>query len=399
MAVAPEPQIPPRSLPARFHVETLGCPKNAVDSDKVVASLQADGLVRAESAEDADLVVVNTCAFIEAAGQESIDVTLELAERRKPGAKLVVTGCLAERYGDELAEALPEADAVVGFGERASWPRSSSGARRPGSVTCSSSHGRRRRRRGPTSRSPKGATGRAPSARSRASVASSAHVSRRRSKPRCGRSSTAERRRSCSWPRTSPGTAAMPVRRARSHRCCAASTSSPPAASSACGRSTCIPARSVTRWWRRCSSWRRSFPTSTSPSSTRRRRCCGACGGGEAVSGSWVSSTGSAPPNPTLPSGRRSSWGSRGRRKATTRSSWRSWPRPSSTGPGSSPIRARTGPPPTAWTASSPMTSRTSACARPSRCRIRSPGAALRRSSTPSSTYSWIGSTTTGPRR
>ncbi len=99
----------------RFHVETLGCPKNAVDSDKVVASLLADGLTRAESAGDADLVVVNTCAFIEAARQESIDVALALSDGRKPGARLVVTGCMAERYGEELAAALPEADAVVGF--------------------------------------------------------------------------------------------------------------------------------------------------------------------------------------------------------------------------------------------------------------------------------------------
>jgi ribosomal protein S12 methylthiotransferase len=111
VTVAPEPDVP-----ARFYVETLGCPKNAVDSDKVTASLLADGLVPASSAEDAELVVVNTCAFVEAARQESIDVTLALAEARKPGAKLVVTGCLAERYGDELATALPEADAVVGFG-------------------------------------------------------------------------------------------------------------------------------------------------------------------------------------------------------------------------------------------------------------------------------------------
>jgi ribosomal protein S12 methylthiotransferase len=99
----------------RFHVETLGCPKNAVDSDKVVASLLADGLIAADSAGDADLVVVNTCAFIDAARQESIDVALSLSEARKPGARLVVTGCMAERYGDELAAALPEADAVVGF--------------------------------------------------------------------------------------------------------------------------------------------------------------------------------------------------------------------------------------------------------------------------------------------
>jgi ribosomal protein S12 methylthiotransferase len=109
--MAPEPEVP-----ARFHVETLGCPKNAVDSDKLTASLLADGLQPAGSAEEADLVVVNTCAFVEAARQESIDTALTLAGARRPGAKLVVTGCMAERYGTELAAALPEADAVVGFG-------------------------------------------------------------------------------------------------------------------------------------------------------------------------------------------------------------------------------------------------------------------------------------------
>ena len=103
------------STRARYWVETLGCPKNAVDSDKVVASLVADGLEPAESAGAADLVVVNTCAFVEAARTESIDTVLALGGARKEGARLVVTGCLAERYGDELAAALPEADAVVGF--------------------------------------------------------------------------------------------------------------------------------------------------------------------------------------------------------------------------------------------------------------------------------------------
>jgi ribosomal protein S12 methylthiotransferase len=99
----------------RYWIETLGCPKNAVDSDKVAASLLSDGLRPARSAAEADLVVVNTCAFIEAARQESIDTVLALSDARKGGARLVVTGCLAERYGDELAAALPEADAVVGF--------------------------------------------------------------------------------------------------------------------------------------------------------------------------------------------------------------------------------------------------------------------------------------------
>jgi ribosomal protein S12 methylthiotransferase len=98
-----------------FYVETLGCPKNAVDSDKVVASLLADGLRPAGRARDADLVVVNTCAFVEAARQESVDTILALGDARKAGSRLVVTGCMAERYGDELAAALPEVDAVVGF--------------------------------------------------------------------------------------------------------------------------------------------------------------------------------------------------------------------------------------------------------------------------------------------
>ena len=101
---------------SRFYIETLGCPKNEVDSDKLIGTLLADGLQASDDPEDADLVVVNTCAFIEAARQESIDTILALDERRRPGARLVVTGCLAERYGDELAAALPEVDQVAGFG-------------------------------------------------------------------------------------------------------------------------------------------------------------------------------------------------------------------------------------------------------------------------------------------
>lgn len=99
----------------RFWVETLGCPKNQVDSDKLVGTLVADGMVAADGPDGADLVVVNTCAFIEAARQESVDTVLALADVA-PDAELVVTGCLAERYGDELADALPEVDVVAGFG-------------------------------------------------------------------------------------------------------------------------------------------------------------------------------------------------------------------------------------------------------------------------------------------
>jgi ribosomal protein S12 methylthiotransferase len=100
----------------RFYVETLGCPKNQVDSDKLIGTLLADGMTPTDSAELADLVVVNTCAFIDEARKESIDTILALEDQRKDGARLVVTGCMAERYGDELAAALPEVDQVAGFG-------------------------------------------------------------------------------------------------------------------------------------------------------------------------------------------------------------------------------------------------------------------------------------------
>ena len=101
----------------RYWIETLGCPKNQVDSDKLAGLLESQGYLVATSADDAELVVANTCAFIEAAREESIETVLDLADRKLAGARLVVTGCMAERYGDELAAALPEVDLVAGFGE------------------------------------------------------------------------------------------------------------------------------------------------------------------------------------------------------------------------------------------------------------------------------------------
>ena len=101
----------------RFYIETLGCPKNDVDSDKLVGALLADGMVATDDAALADLVVVNTCAFIDEARRESIDTILALDEQRRDGSRLVVTGCMAERYGDELAAELPEVDQVAGFGQ------------------------------------------------------------------------------------------------------------------------------------------------------------------------------------------------------------------------------------------------------------------------------------------
>ncbi len=101
----------------RYFIETLGCPKNEVDSSKLAGLLTAQGYESSNELGDADLVVVNTCAFIEAARRESVDTILDLDARRSSGSRLVVTGCMAERYGDELAEALPEVDLVAGFGQ------------------------------------------------------------------------------------------------------------------------------------------------------------------------------------------------------------------------------------------------------------------------------------------
>ena len=104
-------------MPERFYVETLGCPKNQVDSDKLAGSLLAAGLEPAARLAEADLVVVNTCAFIEDARVESVEAILDAAPRaRRRGARLVVTGCLAARSGEALADALPEVDAVIDVG-------------------------------------------------------------------------------------------------------------------------------------------------------------------------------------------------------------------------------------------------------------------------------------------
>ncbi len=99
-----------------FHIRTLGCPKNEVDSDKLVGTMLADGMVETADVSAADVVVVNTCAFIGPAREESVEMILELDEQRRDDARLVVTGCLAERAGDEVRAALPEVDQVAGFG-------------------------------------------------------------------------------------------------------------------------------------------------------------------------------------------------------------------------------------------------------------------------------------------
>jgi ribosomal protein S12 methylthiotransferase len=98
---------------------SLGCPKNLVDSEVMLGLAQQAGHRLTRDAADADVLVVNTCAFIDKAKQESIDTILEMAELKKTGAcrRLVVTGCLAERYRDELRAQIPEIDAVLGTGD------------------------------------------------------------------------------------------------------------------------------------------------------------------------------------------------------------------------------------------------------------------------------------------
>jgi ribosomal protein S12 methylthiotransferase len=98
---------------------SLGCPKNLVDGEVMLGLAREAGHEITQDAEAADVLVVNTCAFIDSAKQESIDTILEMATRKKDAGtkRLVVTGCLAERYRDELRREIPEIDAVLGTGE------------------------------------------------------------------------------------------------------------------------------------------------------------------------------------------------------------------------------------------------------------------------------------------
>lgn len=94
---------------------TLGCSKNQVDSDKIQSLLGTSGYVDAATPESADVVMVNTCGFIEDARRESVETILDLASAKRDDARLVVIGCMAQRYESELIAALPEADAVIGL--------------------------------------------------------------------------------------------------------------------------------------------------------------------------------------------------------------------------------------------------------------------------------------------
>lgn len=100
-------------------IVSLGCPKNLVDSEVMLGQLQQRGWSIASEARDADVIVVNTCAFIDRAKKESIDTILEMAREKQVGRarRLVVTGCLAQRYDQELRREIPEIDATLGTGQ------------------------------------------------------------------------------------------------------------------------------------------------------------------------------------------------------------------------------------------------------------------------------------------
>src|SRR5882724_6690141 len=103
------------SMSQRIYFISLGCPKNQVDTELMLGQVQAAGHALVDAPEAADVIVVNTCAFIDAAKEESVDTILEMAQHKRTGAqKLVVTGCLAQRYAGELAKDIPEIDHLLG---------------------------------------------------------------------------------------------------------------------------------------------------------------------------------------------------------------------------------------------------------------------------------------------
>ncbi|MFL6594744.1 MAG: 30S ribosomal protein S12 methylthiotransferase RimO [Chthoniobacterales bacterium] len=107
------------SSPAKVGMISLGCAKNLVDAEIMLGSVRARGMEITSRAEDADVLVINTCAFIDSAKEESVDAILEAHQQRglskKPGQKLIVSGCMSQRFSHELREQLPEVDAFIGL--------------------------------------------------------------------------------------------------------------------------------------------------------------------------------------------------------------------------------------------------------------------------------------------
>src|ERR1044071_8711455 len=114
-----KPHSVPASRPQKVGFVSLGCPKNLVDSEVMMGLLSRAGAELTRRAEDADVIVVNTCSFIDSAQQESVNTILEMASHKTAGKakRLVVAGCLVERFRDQIRKDIPEVDAVVGTGE------------------------------------------------------------------------------------------------------------------------------------------------------------------------------------------------------------------------------------------------------------------------------------------
>jgi len=100
----------------KVHLTTLGCPKNQVDSELMLGRLAEAGHALVERADDAECLIVNTCAFIDRAREESVNTILELATLKRRGQcrALIVTGCLTQRYGAEILKEMPEVDSILG---------------------------------------------------------------------------------------------------------------------------------------------------------------------------------------------------------------------------------------------------------------------------------------------
>src|SRR5690348_3570290 len=115
----PTESVESQAKPLKVGFVSLGCPKNLVDSEVMMGMLNAAGAEITPAAADADIIVVNTCSFIESAQQESVDAILEMARQKTSGRarRLVVAGCLVERFGGEIRKNIPEVDAIVGTGE------------------------------------------------------------------------------------------------------------------------------------------------------------------------------------------------------------------------------------------------------------------------------------------
>ena len=377
----------------RYWLQTLGCPKNQVDSDKLAGRLAADGLAPARRPAEADLVVVNTCAFIEAARRESIDAVLELAGARRRGARLVVTGCLAERYGEELAAALPEVDLVAGFGvplvapphpdaapvpvrlgprpkppsfDLLELPRPATAApwayvkvaegcdRRCGFCAIPSFRGPQRSRAAAEIlgevRTLAEADGGRPGAQEIVLVAQDLAS--------YGRDRTPGGRAGAGQPIVGLTRAVSAWSRARG---------------------SCTSTRRASRPSWSTPSWPRESRTSISRSSTCRVRSWPGCGAGGTASGSSSASPPSVTTSRPPPSDRRSSSATPARPRRTTTRSSSSSERPSSTGRASSPSRPRRAPTPSGSATRSPRAWRSSASASAPSCRTGSPPAGATR--------------------